>query len=233
MPIDHQLFFTLHKVTVNDIRPASNATLKPTLEAILEAMDRVETTKETFRGYLADLDDLMQLEADCEALVQQQQQQQQEQEDVEEDVEEEVGYLTPTEDEASDVEELQPWEAAMHEDPFDHNFYIVYKKFHTLATPKHGAPLTSVILELNTTTVATASACCIHRDEDIEGVSFFSYICNYNEQEPEQIINHAISGTPFEALDQNLIKSIRAILCGLDYRLDDQLTTSSKIKDFL
>ncbi|KAI9489735.1 hypothetical protein BDB00DRAFT_931770 [Zychaea mexicana] len=107
MPIDCQLFTTLHKVTVN----VPNATLKPTLEAILEAMDRVpiETTKKTLRGYLADLDDLMQLEADCEALVQQQQQQQQEQEDVEEeDVEEEVVYLTPTEDEASNVEELQP-----------------------------------------------------------------------------------------------------------------------------
>ncbi|KAI9484983.1 hypothetical protein BDB00DRAFT_878190 [Zychaea mexicana] len=69
MPIDRQLFITLHKVTVNA------------------------------RAYLADLDDLMQIEADCEALVQQQQQQ--EQEDVEEeDVKEEVVYLTPTEDEA-------------------------------------------------------------------------------------------------------------------------------------
>ncbi|KAI9467861.1 hypothetical protein BDB00DRAFT_902291 [Zychaea mexicana] len=215
MPIDRQLFTTLHKVTVN----VPNATLKPTLEAILEAMDRVpvETTKETLRGYLADLEDLMQVEADCEALVPQQQQQ--EQEDVE-DVEEEIVYLTPTEDEASDVEELQPWEVAMHQDPFYHNFWStsnqlakVYKKFHTLATPKHGAPFTSVILELNTTTVATASACCIHLDQDIEGINFFSYIRNYNEQRPEQIIHHAISGTPFEALDQKLIKSVRAILC--------------------
>ncbi|KAI9492968.1 hypothetical protein BDB00DRAFT_409559 [Zychaea mexicana] len=179
MPIDCQLFITLYKVTIN----VPNATLKPTLEAILEAMDHVpvETTKETLRGYLAYLNDLMQMEADCEALVQQQQQQQ-------EDLEEEVVYLTPTEDEASDVEELQPWEAAMREDPFYHNFGStsnqlakVYKKFHTLATPRHGAPLTSVILELNTTTVATASACCIHTDEDIEGVNFFSYIRNYNE----------------------------------------------------
>ncbi|KAI9484994.1 hypothetical protein BDB00DRAFT_792433 [Zychaea mexicana] len=120
-----------------------------------------------------------------------------------EDVEE-VVYLTPTEDEASDVEELQPWEAAMREDPFYRNFWsTIYKKFHTLATPKHGAPLTSVILELNTTTVATASACCIHRDEDIEGVNFFSYIRNYNEQQPEQIINHAISGTPLKLLTKN------------------------------
>ncbi|KAI9488289.1 hypothetical protein BDB00DRAFT_942386 [Zychaea mexicana] len=120
----------------------------------------VETTKEALRGYFADLNDLMQMEADCEALVQQRQQQ--EQEDVEEeDVEEEVVYLTPTKDEA--------------------------------------------------------------------------YIRNYNEQQLEQIINHAISGTPFEALDQKLIKSIRAILCAyLHYKNSgslDQLGYKRKLNE--
>ncbi|KAI9468851.1 hypothetical protein BDB00DRAFT_934492 [Zychaea mexicana] len=63
----------------------------------------------------------------------------------------------------------------------------------------------------------------------ILGINFFSYIRNYNEQRPEQIIHHAISGTPFEALDQKLIKSVRAILCAyLHYKNGVGLPRSAK-----